>query len=181
MERHRALVLSLGAELKPRASGRCLELGPRSPEVFRGYLSRRGWEYTGTDRWDVRGSNDQEAFGYYIDYDADATDLSFAASGAYELFIAQQVIEAVVDYPAALDEASRVLEPGGRALLQVVWEPNRVQSLRRPRDRHGSVWSFGQDWIEGLQLRFAQVERVTLAEDDYRGELFVCRRGDRFS
>jgi len=173
LERHRALVVSLDAELEPRGSGWCLEVGPRSPQVFRGYLSRRGWEYAGADRWDIRCSADPEAFGYFIQYDADATDLTFAVTGAYELFIAQQVIEAVIDYQAALDEAARVLEPGGRALLQVVWNAGRVHSLRRPRDRHGSVWSFGQDWIDSLRRRFVQIDRVPLEE----GEFFVCRRG----
>jgi ubiquinone/menaquinone biosynthesis C-methylase UbiE len=169
-------VKALDGELGPRTTGRCLELGPRSPQVFCGYLSDRGWHYTGADRWDIRCSADPEAFGSFVHHDADATDLNFAVSGGYELFIAQQVIEAVIDYPAALDEAARVLEPGGRALLQVVWDANRTESLRRPRDKHGSVWSFGQDWVQGLHRRFAQVEVVPLVEDQYSGSLFVCRR-----
>jgi SAM-dependent methyltransferase len=178
LERHRALVRELPAELRPRGCGRCLELGPRSAEVFGGFLTRRRWRYEAVDRWDVRGARDAEAFGF-IDHDADATDLMFAATGAFELFIAQHVIEELVDYPAALDEVARVLEPGGRALLEIPYREDRARSVRQPPDQYGNHWSFGVDLIDELRQRFDVVEPVRVAEDDYRGVIFVCRRGGR--
>jgi SAM-dependent methyltransferase len=176
LERHRALLLCLDGELEPRASGRCLELGPRSAQVYGGYLVSRGWEYTGTDRWAIRRTSDPEAFGYFIHHDADATDLMFAPSAGYELFIAQHVIEQLDDYAAGLDEAARVLEPGGRALLEIPWAPDKPESTRGSRDRHGRVWSFGQDLLQSLEKRFSSVDLVSLAEGEYQGSVFVCSR-----
>ena len=177
LERHRALVRQLPGELEPRCSRRCLELGPRSAEVFGAFLTRRGWRYEATDRWDLRGAVDPEAFGAFIDHNADATDLAFAPTAAFELFIAQHVIEELVDYPAALDEAARVLEPGGRALLEIPHRDDRPRSVRQPPDQYGNQWAFGADLIDELTDRFDDVERVQVAEDDYHGVIFVCRRG----
>jgi SAM-dependent methyltransferase len=180
LERHRALAGRLGPELEPRASARCLELAPRSAEVFGGHLRRRGWEYVGVDRYDLRGASEPTAFATFIGRDVDATDLAFAATGSYELFITQHVIEQVADYPAALDEAARVLERDGRALLEIPWQPRLAHSRRRrDRNRHGSLWEFGADLPAELEARFESVERVVLEEGQYHGEVFVCRRGER--
>jgi hypothetical protein len=172
LERHRALATQLAAELAPSRSGRCLELAPRSARVFGGYLSDRGWSYTATDRWDIRGAVDPEAFGVFIDHDADAADLGFAATGAYELFIAQHVIEELVDYPAALDEVAR----GGRALLEIPFAPGRARTVRQEPDRYANRWSFGADLRNELERRFDRVELTRLAEGEYRGPIFICRR-----
>jgi hypothetical protein len=176
LERHRALIRELHPEFERRGSGRCLELAPRSAEVYGGYVRRHGWEYIGVDRWDLRNATEAGAFGLFIDHDADATDLAFAPSGSCELFITQHVIEQVHDYLAALDETARVLEPGGRALLEIPWEPRRQHTERQPRNRHGSIWNFGNDLLTELQTRFAAVEPVTIREDGYEGSVFVCRR-----
>jgi SAM-dependent methyltransferase len=175
LERHRALATQLTSELEPRACGRCLELGPRSARVFGGYLQDRGWSYVATDRWDIRGAVDPDAFDSFIDHDADATDLVFAATGGYELFIAQHVIEELPDYPAALDEAARVLEPGGRALLEIPFEAAVPRTVRQPRDRYANVWSFGADLVSELQQRFDRVEPVSVSEGEYAGTVFACR------
>jgi SAM-dependent methyltransferase len=177
LERHRALVVELASELQPRASGRCLELGPRSPRVFGEYLvNEKGWEYTAFDRWDMRSRVDPDVFASFIDYDADATDVFFAATGTYELFITQHVIEEVVDYQAALDEVARVLEPGGRALLEIPFSQRRERTVRQEPDRYDNVWSFGRDLIGHLQARFDEVTQVALREGEYRGAIFICRR-----
>jgi SAM-dependent methyltransferase len=176
LERHRALVIELASELQKQGSARCLELAPRSQQVFGGYLRTRGWEYAACDRWDMRSRVDAEAFASFIDYDADATDLFFAPTGAYELFIAQHVIEEVVDYQAALDEVARVLEPGGRALLEIPFAHRRERTVRQDRDRYDNVWSFGRDLIDQLQHRFDEVRPVSLEEGEYRGAIFICRR-----
>jgi SAM-dependent methyltransferase len=176
LERHRTLVQAVGEELEPRGSGRCLELGPRSAKVFGGYLSRRGWEYTACDRWELRSRVDPEAFGTFIDHDADATDLFFARSGSFELFIAQHVIEEIDDYHAALDEVARVLEPGGRALLEIPLAAGRERTVRQPPDQYDNVWSFGSDLLDQLRARFDELSRVELAEGGYSGVLFIGRR-----
>ncbi len=176
LERHRTVALALDAELSPAGSARCLELAPRNAVVFGEYLRRRGWSYCATDRWDIRGRVDPSAFDTYIEHDADASDLSFAATGGYELFMAQHVIEELVDYPAALDECARVLEPGGRALLEIPFDERRPRTVSQEPDRYANVWSFGADLIVELRARFDAVERARLSEGEYAGEIFVCRR-----
>lgn len=177
LERHRAIATYLGALLTPHGSACCLELGPRSSMVFGGYLAERGWQYTGADRWDVRGPREPWAFGDFVRHDADASDLAFARSGGYELFITQHVIEQVPDYPAALDEVARVLEPGGRAIMEIPWKPDRVVSERGSRDRHGAVWMFGADLVGELEARFARVDCVELRYDGVQSQPFICWRG----
>jgi SAM-dependent methyltransferase len=176
LERHRVVVNQLADELRPRASGRCLELAPRSAQVFGGYLQSIGWHYAAADRWDIRGATDPGAFGSFIGHDADATDLGFAATGAYELFIAQHVIEELIDYPAALDEAARVLEDGGRALLEIPFDDNRPTTTRQAPDRYSNVWSFGSDLRDELAARFARVTHVAVSEGAYSGGIFICHK-----
>jgi SAM-dependent methyltransferase len=176
LERHRALVRQLAPELVPRGSARCLELAPRSRQVYGSYLTARAWRYHGADRWDIRGRVDPGAFGSFIDYDADATDLFFAAGGSYELFITQHVIEEIPDYPAALDEVARVLEPGGRALLEIPIDRARERNVRQDPDDYDNVWAFGRQLETDLNARFDRVERVVISEAEYRGSVFVCRR-----
>jgi SAM-dependent methyltransferase len=127
------------------------------------------------DRWDIRGAVDPDAFGSFIDHDADATDLEFAGTDAFELFLAQHVIEELVDYPAALDEVARVVEPGGRALLEIPFDARRRRSVRQAPDQYSNQWSFGTDLIGELEARFDRVEPVSVADGEYRGVIFVCR------
>lgn len=176
LERHRAVVRQLGDELLPRGSGTCLEQAPRSPQVYGAYLRSRGWRYSAVDRWDLRRHADPAAFGTFITHDADATDLRFAPAESYELFISQHVIEEVIDYLAALDEVSRVLEPGGRALLEIPFEQDIARSVRQPPDRYQNVWTFGRDLVDRLRARFDAVEGVSISEDQYAGTIFICRR-----
>ena len=89
----------------------------------------------------------------------------FAPSGGYELFIAQHVIEQLDDYAAGLDEAARVLEAGGRALLEIPFD-RQPSPTRGSRDRHGRVWSFGQDLRESLHS-VSSVAHVPLSEGAY--------------
>jgi ubiquinone/menaquinone biosynthesis C-methylase UbiE len=130
----------------------------------------------GVDRWDIRGRTEPEAFGSFIHHDADATDLGFAPSGSYELFIVQHVIEEVPDYPSALDEAARLLEPGGRALLEIPFDETQPDTVHHPPNRYANVWAFGRDLRDQLNARFDQVQEVELSEGLYRAPVFVCRR-----
>ncbi len=153
-----------------------LEVAPRTAWVFGGFLAARGWSYEGADRWDLRGASDPAAFRTFIHHDADATDLRFAADASYELLVAQHVFAQVPDYRAALDEAARVLEPGGRAILDIPWNRQAKVTRGHPRNRHGNVWSFGGDIVDRLAARFHRVEYVTMSEDDFPVGVFLCRR-----
>ena len=95
------------------------------------------------------------------------------ATDGYELVILQHVLEQIIDYRAALDELARVLEPGGRALLEI---PGHTQSRTeiKPGDRYGNRWTFGDDLVEDLRRRFGGVRRHKAALGQYRGSFYVC-------
>src|SRR4051794_28298418 len=82
LERHRAFVKALAGELVPRGSARCLEVAPRSPTLYGGWLRARGWEYTSLDKWEHRGRTDAGSFGF-IDRAGDLTDLGWARSRSF--------------------------------------------------------------------------------------------------
>jgi hypothetical protein len=173
LERHRALVRDLATALEVCGGGRCLEVGPLNPFIFGDYLRGRGWSYEAVDKRLVREDSDPGGFDAFIDRDADLTDLAFARTNGYELIILQHVLEAIDDYLAALDELSRVLELGGRAILEIPWAPG-VETQHKDPDRYGNRWSFGEDLIESLRARFKDVAPTELREGMYAGTFFVC-------
>jgi len=175
LERQRALARGLAVELVPRGSARALESAPLNPFVFGGWLGDRGWTYESFDLRALRESSDPGGFDGFIDHDCDITDLRFAATASFELVMLQHVLEAIGDYGSALDELSRVLEPGGRALLEVPWEPSLPSSRHKEADRYGNRWRFGADLVDELRARFAAVEPRELREGVYSGTVFVCR------
>jgi hypothetical protein len=175
LERHRALARSC-EDLFAAAAGRCLEAGPATRRVFGGFLEERGWDYESLDRWRTGNPRDPRAVSF-VDHEADLTDLSRFADGAFDLFIAQHVIEEIEDYERALDEVARVVGSSGTALLEIPFDPDRQRSERQPPDHFGNVWIFGADLLDRLRDRFAAVEARTLSEDSYSGTLFVCGAG----
>jgi SAM-dependent methyltransferase len=155
-------------------SGRCLEVAALNPFVFGGWLRARGWSYESVDTRRLREASDPGGFDTFIDHDADVTDLRFAGGGTYELLILQHVLEEVGDYRAALDELARVLEPGGRAILEIPFADDTPATRHKDPDRYGNRWRFGTDLLTDLEARFAAVELHRLAEDPYTGTFFVC-------
>ena len=173
LERQRALVLELGDALVRCGGGRCLEVAPLNAWVFGGFLRERGWGYEGVDKRLLRERSDPGGFDDFIDLDRDLADLHGLATAGYELVILQHVLEQVVDYRAALDELARVLEPGGRALLEI---PGHTQARTelKPADRYGNRWTFGDDLVADLEQRFATVQRRKASLGQYRGSFYVC-------
>lgn len=175
LERQRALAGQLADELVPRGSARCLEIAPLNPYVFGGFLRARGWTYEGLDRRLFREGSDPGGFDDFIDHDRDLSDLRGLRTAGYELLILQHVLEAVADRRAAFDEIARVVEPGGRALLEIPWNPDAAETVGKDLDRYGNRWAYGRDVLDELQTRFADVAVRELADGPYRGTVFVCR------
>lgn len=175
LERHRALARECAPLLA--GGGSCLEAGPANRRVYGEFLRERGWSYCSIDRWRTGNPLDPRAVGF-IDHEVDLTNLSIFADGEFDLFVAQHVIEEIEDYGRALDEIARVLGPGGTALLEIPFDPERERSERQPPDHFGNVWSFGRDLLDKLRDRFGGVETVALEEGAYRGTLLVCRAGE---
>jgi SAM-dependent methyltransferase len=175
LERQRALARDLDSELAVSASGRCLEVAPLNPFVFGGYLRRRGWRYEAVDKRLLREASDPGAFDNFIELDRDLADLYAIPGGRYELILLQHVLGEVPDYPAALDELSRVLAPEGRAILEIPWDEQLPATRHQSADRYGNRWAFGRDLLDDLGQRFAEVEPRELAEGAFRGSFFLCR------
>ncbi len=173
LERQRALVVELGGALVRSGCGRCLEVAPLNAWVFGGFLREQGWGYEAVDKRLLREHSDPGGFDDFIDHDRDLADLHGLATAGYELVILQHVLEQVADYRAALDELSRILEPGGRALLEI---PGHTQARteHKPGDRYGNRWTFGDDLVVDLERRFESVRRQKVAMGRYRGSFYVC-------
>ena len=96
-----------------------------------------------------------------------------------DLVLTQHVIEEIADYRLALAEVSRVLAPGGKALLEIPFDPGREHSERREMDHFGNVWRFGADLPGAVGEHFAAVDVVGFREGSYSGRLMVCSQADR--
>ncbi len=175
LERQRELVRNLRAELTPVQGRRCLEIAPYNARVLGEYLRALGWRYESIDKRAVRGARDPGAFDRFIDHDLDLADLRGLESGAYELVTLQHVLAEIPDDRAALDEIARVLAPGGRALLEIPWNPKAADTVPIDRDQYGNRRAYGRDVVAQLEQRFAAVELRELEEGMYRGTVFVCR------
>ncbi len=176
LERHRALARSQ-AHLLAAGGGRgALEIGPLSPRVFGEFLRERGWVYTSVDQSREGNARDPRAVGF-IDFEADARDLSAFADASLQLVMAQHVIEEIADYGGALAEISRVLGAGGSALLEIPFDVRRPRSVRQEADGFGNVWSFGADLPDLVRGHFQEVVVVEMAEGVYSGHLLVCEKG----
>jgi SAM-dependent methyltransferase len=175
LERHRALARSQARVLEHGEGDKALEIGPLNERVFGEFLSERGWEYTSVDQSRRGNVRDPRAVGF-IDFEADARDLSAFADDALRLLMAQHVIEEISDYEAALAEIGRVVGPGGCALLEIPFDPGKERSERQEADGFGNVWRFGADLPRVVSGHFDRLDVVDLAEGVYRGRLLVCRK-----
>jgi SAM-dependent methyltransferase len=176
LERHRALARSQEHVLAAGDGRGVLEIGPLNPRVFGDFLRQRGWLYTSVDQSRHGNARDPRAVGF-IDFEADARDLSAFADASLHLVMAQHVIEEIVDYEGALAEVSRVLDAGGSALLEIPFDPRRPRSERQQADGFGNVWSFGADLPDLVREHFESVDVVEMNEGVYSGHLLVCVNG----
>jgi SAM-dependent methyltransferase len=173
LERHRALVCSQAEVLAYGARRGALEIGPLNERVFGGYLREREWVYTAVDQSRRGNASDPRAVGF-IDFEADARDLSAFDDGSLQLLLAQHVIEEIADYETALGEIARVLGSGGMALLEIPFDPSRPRSESQQADGFGNVWRFGADLPEIVARHFDEVDVVAISEGVYTGHLLVC-------
>jgi len=174
-ERHRALARSHLDLFAAGAGRQALEIGPLNPRVFGEFLRERAWTYTSVDQSRHGNARDPRAVGF-IDFEADARDLSAFPDATLALVLAQHVIEEILDYESALAEVARVLAPGGRALLEIPFDPGRPRSQRQEADGFGNVWRFGADLPDVVKRHFSGVEVLTMREGVYSGHLLVCRK-----
>jgi SAM-dependent methyltransferase len=175
LERHRALARTQAQLRAPGAGRRALEIGPLNPRVFGEYLREHGWGYTSVDQSRHGNARDPRAVGF-IDFEADARDLSAFPDATFALLLAQHVIEEILDYERALTEIARVLDAGGHALLEIPFDPVRPSSERQPADGFGNVWRFGADLPEVVRRHFGALDVLAMAEGVYTGHLLVCRK-----
>lgn len=175
LERHRALARSQAHLMADGRERRALEIGPLSPRVFGDFLRERGWIYTSVDQSRNGNARDPRAVGF-IDFEADACDLSAFSDASLQLVMAQHVIEEIVDYERALAEISRVLTAGGHALLEIPFDAARVRSERQDADGFGNVWRFGADLPDVVRGHFDGLGIEEMAEGVYASHLLVCRK-----
>jgi SAM-dependent methyltransferase len=93
-----------------------------------------------------------------VDYHVDVTDLPFAAA-SYDLVFASHVLEHVKDDHLALSEISRILAPGGLAILPVpvVQATTREYNAPNPSEFY-HVRAPGIDYYERYRRFFSRVE-----------------------
>jgi SAM-dependent methyltransferase len=175
LERHRALVRSQAHVLAAGAGHRALEIGPLNPRVFGDFLRERGWIYTSVDQSRRGNARDPRAVGF-IDFEADARDLSAFPDGSLQLLLAQHVIEEIPDYEGALAEISRVLGAGASALLEIPFNAGLAHSECQQADGFGNVWRFGADLPDVVRRHFDELSVIEMAEGSYSGHLLVCRK-----
>ncbi len=137
--------------LLPPAGRRTLDLGCGEGRLGRALLER-GHRVVGVD---VSPTLVELAQKHYQAVVADAAALPFP-EGAFDLVAAMMSLQSVEDLPAAVCEAARVLEPGGRFCFSIVHPfrssgkfPRRGASLvidgsyfepRRRRTTYGRLW-----------------------------------------
>jgi SAM-dependent methyltransferase len=175
LERHRALVRLQASVLEAGEGRRALEIGPLNTRVFGDFLRERDWSYTSVDQSRRGNARDPRAVGF-IDFEADARDLSTFADASFALLLAQHVIEEIPDFERALAEISRVLGAGGRALLEIPFDPARPRSERQDAGGFGNVWRFGADLPDVLRRHFDDVQTVAMVEGSYAGRLLLCQK-----
>ncbi len=174
LERHRALLRTMGAEVMNGAGRTAIEIAPLNEIVSGATLRDWGWQYTGIDQSRTGSAHDPRQIGF-IDYEADVRRLDRIADQAVELIVLQCVLEEVAEVDAALAELARVLAPSGRAFLEIPFSPRIPTSVTQPPDHFGDVWKFGADLPDRVRRHFPAVDVVGQEEGEYFGRVCVCR------
>lgn len=153
-----------------RPPARVLDLGAGAGDTVR-ILTADGYEAEGLDR--IEGPGDVP----WITGDLTALPVP---DGQYEICLAECSISVCGDGPAALDEAYRVLRPGGKLLLSdVYFRKEQAPALSMPGPLTRACWE--REFIRaGFVLRTLQDESALWKEfflrslwDDNADETFV--------
>jgi SAM-dependent methyltransferase len=169
-ERHRALRVFLDSWLREHRPLRLLHFAPEP--ALRSWLENLAdVDYLTADI----GRPDVSAV-------LDMTEMGVRAE-AFDAIIASHVLEHVADDRAAMRELSRILRPGGTALVMVPLDASRPVTLEdaaitTPEARQAAYWQadhvrlFGRDFEDRLRAAGFEVELVrpslTMAADDVR-------------
>jgi SAM-dependent methyltransferase len=159
--RHRAMLLYLRDELRLPEHGRILEIAPEI--AFQQWLaSQNGRDYVSLDLDSP-----------LAEIHADITDLPLE-DNSFDLILCLHVLEHVPDDHKAIAELSRVLRPGGKALVQVpIWpvpstfeDPTATTATQRERlfGQYDHVRVCGPDYHLRLEAAGFEVEQVDPVE-----------------
>ena len=144
LERHRLIALWIDAHARDLGR-RTLHCAPERPVAQK--LRLVSTEYKSLD-----------LSGGEVDFQADLTDLPFE-DGRWDFLVCSHVLEHIPDDRAAISEITRVLSPGGKALIVV---PRRAGG---PTDEHASLPE-----TERI-ARFGQRDHVRIYGDDLEDRL----------
>ncbi len=144
LERHRLIALWL-AHQKTEVAGRTLHCAPESMVATK--LREVSSEYKTLDLLETT-----------VDFRADLTNLPFE-DGRWDFVLCSHVLEHIPDDGAAIREITRVLSPGGKAVIVV------------PRRKGGPTDEDAKLPVEQRIIRFGQWDHVRLYGDDLESRL----------
>jgi SAM-dependent methyltransferase len=120
-----------------------------------------------------------------VDFKEDIQKLSFG-DASYNLVLCNHVIEHVPDDNAAFSEISRVLKPGGQAIITIPGDYSRNQTINfNHLQFNGHYRDYGMDVVDKMKMYFQAVTWIDLsgyntAQIHYgikaRELAFVCRK-----
>lgn len=97
-----------------------------------------------------------------VDFKEDIQKLNFS-DAQYDLVLCNHVIEHVPDDTAALAEMSRVLKPGGLAIITIPGDFRRKRTIYFDHLRYnGHYRDYGLDVLKKMEQHFAEVECVDM-------------------
>ena len=164
LERHRLLWLYLKHNSKIESQSlKVLHVAPEQV-FFKKFKKIKSWNYITTDL------NSPLA-----EVKADICNLPFEKE-SFDLILCNHVLEHIVDDLKAMKEIYRVLKYGGRAILQVPIETNRLKSyedlkITSPKERnkqfgqYDHVRIYGMDFFERLIKAGFRIEKIDLTSE----------------
>jgi len=108
-----------------------------------------------------------------VNFVADIRSLPFA-DASYDMIFASHVLEHVREDDVALGEISRILKPGGVAILPVpVVSPNTVEYPEANLREFGHVRAVGRDYFDKYRLHFSSVRTFDSGDFPERYQLYT--------
>ena len=175
-ERHRRLILYLEDNAILRSGLSCLDIGP--VRSFKKYLESKGCFYFSIDIHSPLAMSKM-----------DITHLGIQSDG-FELIICYHVLEHVKNDLIAIREIYRVLKPGGKCLIQVPLDKNRLDTTeyREPDEKDcDHVRSYGRDVttrisnegfiVNEVDKTFGDEKKINeFALNETDGTFFICQK-----